>query len=90
MEQIPPRKGELFISKSVLLHEKWLTDQAIAAAEQMMKTYPELDGILRPSPVRLGDFSLVLVIHKLEPIIAAFIGIPGRLKPPIIEELFVG
>ena len=89
MNQIPPPKGTLFISKSVMQFDKWLTDQAIAAAEIQMKKYELLDGFLQPSPVRQGDFSLIQAVHKVDPVIASFIGIPGRQKAPIIQELFV-
>lgn len=89
MAEIPPRPGVLYIAHEVLQYEKWITDQAISAAMILMKKYKYLDGFLKPSPVRQGDFSLILADFKLEPVIASFIGIPGRSKSPIIEELFV-
>ncbi len=89
MNEIPPPLGTLYIAKEVFQFEKWLSDQAIAAANIQMKKYKVLDGFLKPSPVRQGDFSLVMAIHKVDPVVAAFIGIPGRAKAPIIQELFV-
>lgn len=90
MTQAPEPVGTLFVSVRVLQLEKWLVDQAISAAMMQLKKYKRLDGFLTPSPVRLGDFSLILAEHKITPIIASFIGIPGRSKAAIIEELFVG
>ena len=89
MNQVPPPLGTLFISNEVLMLDKWLVDQAISAASMVIKKYKYLDGFLKPSPVRKGDFSLVLAEAKLSPTVAAFIGIPGRAKAPIVQELFV-
>jgi len=89
MAEKPPPRGTLFIAKEVLQYDKWITDQAISAAMIVINKYEVLDGFLKPSPVRQGDFSLVLATHKIQPIVAAFIGIPGRSKAPIIQELFV-
>ena len=89
MNQIPPPSGTLYIAKEVFHFDKWLFDQALAAANIQMKKYKTLDGFLKPSPVRLGDFSLIMAVHKIDPIVASFIGIPGRQKAPIIQELFV-
>ncbi|MBA7699120.1 hypothetical protein ES703_107806 [subsurface metagenome] len=89
MSEIPRPLGTLFIDRSVLLLDKWLTDQAIAAADIQMKKYKYLDGFLKPSPIRRGDFSFVLADHKVTPIVASFIGIPGIGKAAIIQELFV-
>lgn len=89
MPTTPEPVGILFVSIQVLQLEKWLVDQVISASMMQMKKYKRLDGFLTPSPVRVGDFSLILAEHRLDPIIATFIGIPGMLKPPIIEELFV-
>lgn len=90
MPVTPEPVGILYVSVQVLQLEKWLVDQVISAAMIQMKKYKRLDGFLTPSPVRLGDFSLILAEHRLDPIIATFIGIPGRSKAAIIEELFVG
>ena len=81
--------GTLFISQEVLQHEKWLVDAAIAAAQVQMRKYKGLDGFLKPSHARVGDFSLILAAHEIAPKVATWIGIPGRTKPPIIQELFV-
>ena len=89
MNEKPPPLGILYISQEVLQFDKWIQEQAISASMQQMKKYKYLDGLLRPSPVRLGDFSLLQANLKVSPVIASFIGIPGRLKAPIIEELFV-
>ena len=89
MTEIPPPLGTLFIAKEVLQYEKWIQDQAILAAMQLIKKYKYLDGLLKPSLVRQGDFSLILADLKVSPVVACFIGIPGRAKAPIIEELFV-
>ena len=89
MAEIPPKVGTLYIAHEVLQYEKWIADQAIHAAKLLMNKYKWLDGFLKPSPVRQGDFSLILADFKLQPVIASFIGIPGRGKSPIIEELFV-
>ena len=89
MTEIPARKGTLYISYEVLHYEKWIADQAIKAAYTLMNKYEFLDGLLSPSPVRQGDFALILADLKLSPVVACFIGIPGRAKAPIIEELFV-
>ena len=69
--------------------DKWLSDQAISASMILIKKYKYLDGFLKPSPIRRGDFSLVLADFKLDPVVAGFIGIPGRSKAPIIQELFI-
>lgn len=84
------RMGTLFIAKEVLQEEKWLIDQAISAAMAQMTKYKPLHGFLKPSGIRKGDFSLILADYKLTPAIATFIGIPGRTRSPIIEELYVG
>jgi len=89
MNEKPPPRGTLYIAKEVLQYDKWITDQAISAATILINKYENLDGFLKPSPVRQGDFSLILATHKITPIVAAFIGIPGRAKAPIIEELFI-
>lgn len=81
--------GTLFISHEVLQHEKWLIDAAITAAQVQMRKYKGLHGFLKPSPIRKGDFSLILASYKMSPAVATWIGIPGRTKPPIIQELFV-
>lgn len=81
--------GTLFISQEVLQHEKWLIDVAIQAAQVQMRKYKGLHGFLKPSPVRVGDFSLILATYKISPAVATWIGIPGRAKAPIIQELFV-
>ncbi len=81
--------GTLFISQNVLHLEKWMQDQVISAAITQLTKYKGLDGYLKTSPVRLGDFSLLLTTQKIRPTIATFIGIPGRLRSPIIEELFI-
>ena len=89
MTEAPIKQGTLFVSLEVLQFEKWLTDQAISAAMSVIKKYKYLDGYLTPSRVRRGDFSLILDKHKTDPVVAAFIGIPGIGKAPIVEELFV-
>lgn len=89
MSEAPKYVGTLYISQQVLQHEKWLADQAIASATLLMRKYMGLDAILTPSPVRRGDFSLIIADLKVDPIVACFIGIPGRAKPAIVEELFV-
>lgn len=81
--------GTLFISQEVLQQEKWLVDAAIQAAQLQMRKYKGLHGFLKPSPVRSGDFSLILGTYKTQPAVATWIGIPGRAKAPIIQELFV-
>lgn len=81
--------GTLYISNEVLMHDKWIVDQAISAAMSVVKKYKYLDAMLKPSKVRKGDFSLILADLKMSPTVAAFIGIPGRAKAPIIQELFV-
>lgn len=85
----PTRMGTLWISKEVLQKEKWLIDQAISASMIQMKKYKGLHGFLKPSVIRLGDFSLVLCDYKLTPAVATFIGIPGRSRAPIVQELFI-
>lgn len=81
--------GTLWISQAVLHRPKQESDAAISAAKQMMAKYKGLHGFLKTSPVRSGDFSLVLADYRITPAVAVFIGVPGRGKPPIIEELFV-
>lgn len=81
--------GTLFIAKEVLGYEKWMVDAVISASMAQLNKYKPLHGFLKPSTVRLGDFSLVLCDYKLSPTVATFIGIPGRARAPIIQELFV-
>jgi len=81
--------GTLFISHEVLQQDKWLVEAAIGAAQIQMRKYKGLHGFLKPSPVRLGDFSLILATYKISPAVATWIGIPGKGKAPIIQELFV-
>lgn len=83
------KMGTLFISKEVLQLENWLQVQVITAAMSQLSKYKGQDGYLRPSPIRTGDFSLLLSRERITPVIATFIGIPGRQKNPIIQELFV-
>lgn len=89
MVEVPKKLGTLFVSQEVLQLDKWIIDQAISAAMTQLRKYERLHGFLKPSPVRKGDFSLVLGDYKVSPIVATFIGIPGRAKAPIIQELFV-
>jgi len=81
--------GTLFVSNEVLQQEDWLVKQAISAAIPLLNKYKGLDGLLKPSRIRKGDFSLVIAELKAEPIIVNFIGIPGKAKAPIVQELFV-
>lgn len=81
--------GVLFVSQQVLQHEKWMIDQAIAAAMVQMKQHRGLNGFLTPSTVRLGDYALLMTRERISPAVATWIGIPGKLKSPIIQELFV-
>ena len=80
--------GRLFIAHEVLQNEKWIVDQVVSAAKSQLNKYKPLDGFLTPSSVRTGDFSLVLSNYKPSPIIVEFIGIPGRGRAAIIQELF--
>jgi hypothetical protein len=89
MAEQPPPRGTLYIAKEVLQFDKWMQDQVISAAMQQMNKYKYFDGFLKPSTVRHGDFSLLLADARLIPIIATFIGIPGRSRSPIIQELYV-
>lgn len=89
MAEKPPPRGTLYISREVLQYDKWMQNQTITAAMQQMNKYKYLDGFLKPSVVRHGDFSLVLADTKLIPIIATFIGIPGIARSPIIQEIYV-
>lgn len=81
--------GTLYISQQVLQHEHWLIDQAISAAMIQMKKFRGHDGFLTPSKVRLGDYSLLMSRERINPVVATWIGIPGKAKAPIIQELFV-
>lgn len=81
--------GTLYIAKEVLQNEKWMLDQVITASMLQMRKYLGLDGFLRPSKVRTGDFSLVIADYKVSPIVVNFIGIPGRSRTAIVQELFV-
>lgn len=81
--------GTLYIAHEVLQHEKWIVDQAINASKSQLNKYKGLSGFLKPSPIRTGDFSLVLADYKLDPIVATFIGIPGRQRAAIVQELYV-
>jgi len=83
------KMGTLYISSDILHLDKWLQDQVIMAAMSLLTKYKGQDGYLKPSPVRLGDFSLLLSRQRITPAMAAFIGIPGRAKSPIVEELFL-
>lgn len=83
------KMGTLFISSDILHLDKWLQDQAISAAMSLLTKYKGQDGYLKSSSVRRGDFSLLLSRIRITPTMAAFIGIPGRAKSPIIEELFL-
>jgi len=84
------RMGTLWIAKEVLQQEKWMVDAVISASMSQMSKYKPLHGFLKPAQPRSGDFSLMLCDYKLTPAIATFIGIPGRSRSPIIEELYVG
>lgn len=90
MAEQPPPLGTLFIAKEVLQYDKWMVDVALKAADMQMRKYKYLHGFLKPSTVRQGDFSLILADFKLQPVVATFIGIPGRSRAPIVQELFVG
>jgi len=81
--------GTLYIAKEVLQFEPWLQEQAISAAMTQLKKYMGLDGFLRPSKVRKGDFSLVIADFKVTPIVVNFIGVPGRNRTSIMQELYV-
>lgn len=89
MSDLPPPTGTLYIAKEVLQFDKWIYDQAIAAAMIQINKYKPFDGFLKPAPVRQGDFSLIIADAKLTPLIATFIGIPGRTKAPIVQEMYV-
>lgn len=81
--------GTLYLSREVLQFDKWLIDKAIAAAMAKLRKYIGMDGYLRPSESRKGDFSLILGFHKIEPFAAVFIGVPSRARDCIIQELYV-
>jgi len=81
--------GTLYISSDILHLDKWLQDQIISAAMTLLTKYKGQDGYLKSTPVRRGDFALLLSRQRITPSMAAFIGIPGIAKPPIIEELFL-
>ena len=89
MNQVPPKKGTLWISSEVLHQEKWILDQVLSTTRSLMTKYQNLDAFLSSSPVRQGDFSLIFAVSKIDPILAIFIGIPGRQRAAIVEELFV-
>jgi len=81
--------GTLYIAHETMMFEKWMIDQAVSAALTQLKKYKGFDGFLKPSRVRSGDFSLTLARFRVEPFIVTFIGIPGRSKSPIIQELYI-
>lgn len=83
------KMGTLFIAKEVLQYEKWMVDLAISAAMSQLAKYKGQDGFLQPSIVRKGDFSLILGPARISPTVVTFIGVPGRARSPIIQELFV-
>lgn len=83
------KMGTLYIGSDILHLDKWLQDQAISAATILLTKYKGQDGYLKSSTVRRGDFSLLLSRQKVTPTMAAFIGIPGIAKSPIVEELFL-
>lgn len=87
-EQTTPL-GTLFIASEVLQHEAWQRNQAISAAITQISKYRPLDGLLIPSSVRSGDYALLLANLKADPKIVSFIGIPGRSRAPIVQELYV-
>lgn len=89
MADVVFKMGTLWISKEVLQVEKWMSDAAISAAMRQLSKYKPLHGFLSTAPPRSGDFSLILCDYKLSPAVATFIGIPGRARAPIVEELFV-
>lgn len=89
MAQQPFKIGTLYISHEVLQHEKWLTDQVISAAMSQLSKYKGQDGFLKPSTVRKGDYSLLLSEGRLSPTVAIWIGIPGKARAAIVQELFV-
>lgn len=81
--------GTLFVAHECLQHDKWMLDQAISAALLQLNKYKGLDGFLLPSRVRKGDYSLLMAHYSPTPIVVTFLGIPGRAKAPIIQELYV-
>lgn len=81
--------GTLYISREVLQHDKWMVDAAITSAMSQLNKYMGLDGYLKSSPVRRGDFSLTIADHKVSPVVVTFIGIPGKARAPIVQEMFV-
>ena len=89
MEEEVVTIGTLYIAKEVLQHEKWMQDQAISAANSQLTKYFGLDGFLKPSKVRLGDYSLVMADYNVKPVVVNFIGVPGRARASIVQELFV-
>lgn len=83
------KMGTLYISHEVLQHEKWMADKAISASITQLSKYMGLDGLLKPSLVRKGDYSLTILDLRVTPTIVTFIGIPSRTRAPIIQELYV-
>ena len=80
--------GTLYISREVLQYEKWMVDQVISGAMSMLSKYMGLDGFLKPSVGRKGDFSLTICDLKVSPVVVVFIGVPGRSRASIVQELF--
>lgn len=83
------KMGTLYISHEVMQHEKWMYDKAITASMAQLSKYMGLDGLLKPSLVRKGDYSLTILDLRVTPTIVTFIGVPGRTRSPIIQELYV-
>jgi len=81
--------GTLWIAKEVLQLPKWQQDKAISTSLIHLTKYKGLDGFLKPSPTRQGDFALIISNPKMPPVVAIFIGLPGQARAAIVEELFV-
>lgn len=90
MPETPLPSGTLYIARECLLLDDWMISQAITSAVSQMSKLKYLDAFMKPSIVRKGDFSLIQAEHKITPLVASFIGVPGKGKPSIIQELYVG
>ena len=81
--------GTLYIASEVLQQEKWIIDQVLAAAKLELRKHIPLDGYLRPTGVRSGDFALVISSTRIGASVVDFIGIPGRQRPAIVQQMYV-
>lgn len=78
----------IFLDHRILLAEPWLVEQLTNALVGQLIQHEGLSAFVRQTGERFGDYSVVWIEYKPEPLSVQLVGIPGRGAPAMVFTIF--